>query len=179
MEKILIIYATTDGHTKYIAERMAKIITDEGNETVIFNIEELAKFDPEPILVDCQKIVIGGSIRYGHHHKLITKLINAYQPIIDSKINAFFSVNVVARKPEKATPFTNPYLQKFLSKTSWKPKMLAVFAGRLEYPNYTTIDRAMIRLIMWMTNGPTARDTVIEYTKWEDVEKFALRVSKA
>jgi len=31
----------------------------------------------------------------------------------------------------------------------------------------------MIRLIMWMTNGPTAPDTNIEFTDWNMVDDFA------
>ncbi len=40
---------------------------------------------------------------------------------------------LVARKPEKNTPETNPYLKKFLKQISWQPMELAVFAGRIDY----------------------------------------------
>ena len=61
-----------------------------------------------------------------------------------SKSNAFFSVNVVARKPEKSDPETNPYLQKFLRQIAWRPGRPAVFAGKLDYPRYRAFDRFMI-----------------------------------
>ena len=81
-------------------------------------------------------------------------------------------MNVVARKPEKNKPETNPYLQKFLKKISWKPKKLAVFAGKIEYQKYNFLDRTMIKLIMWMTKGPTDPKTNIEFTNWSQVEDF-------
>lgn len=34
----------------------------------------------------------------------------------------------------------------------------------------------MIRLIMWMTHGPTAPDTVKAFTDWEQVNQFALEL---
>jgi len=95
---------------------------------------------------------------------------------ISVKENAFFSVNVVARKPEKNSPHTNPYMKKFLIKTSWKPNTLAVFAGKIDYPKYNFIDKHMIRFIMWITKGPTDTKNTYEYTDWAKVDEFATKV---
>jgi menaquinone-dependent protoporphyrinogen oxidase len=124
------------------------------------------------------KVVIGASIRYGKHSKNIYEFIKDNSQILDRKANAFFSVNVVARKPEKNKPETNPYLQKFLKQISWHPKKLAVFAGKIEYQKYRFWDRLMIRLIMWMTKGPTDPKTNIEYTNWNQVEDFGQVISE-
>ena len=43
----------------------------------------------------------------------------------------------------------------------------------LDYQKYGLFDRQMIRFIMWMTKGPTDPKTVIEYTNWEAVDRFA------
>ena len=53
---------------------------------------------------------------------------------------------------------------------------LAVFAGKLDYPRYRPFDRFMIRLIMWMTKGPTDPNAVIEFTDWQQVEAFGRQV---
>ena len=50
------------------------------------------------------KIVIGASIRYGKHSKEVYDFIKRNKQALDSKPNAFFSVNVVARKPAKNRP---------------------------------------------------------------------------
>jgi menaquinone-dependent protoporphyrinogen oxidase len=121
-------------------------------------------------------IVIGASIRYGKHNPKVIDFVNHNAAILDSKANAFFSVNVVARKPEKNTPETNPYLQKFLRQIVWKPKHLAVFAGKLNYPSYRFVDRMMIRFIMWMTRGPTDIRNIYEFTDWKQVEEFGRQV---
>ena len=102
----------------------------------------------------------------------VYEYIKRYRQILDSRPNAFFSVNVVARKPEKNTPETNPYLKKFLKQIAWKPKHLAVFAGKLDYPMYSYWDKQIIRFIMWMTKGPTDPETVIDFTDWKQVESF-------
>ena len=89
------------------------------------------------------------------------------------KKNAFFTVNVVARKTEKNLPQTNPYMIKFLKLTKWKPQNLDVFAGRINYPKYGFIDKYVIRFIMWLSKGPTDTRGDFEFTDWDKVKSFA------
>jgi len=168
MSSILIIYSTTDGHTRKICSRLQKIIDSPGNRVTLRSIDETGAID----LTSFDKIVIGASIRYGKHSPAIYQFIKENAKLLDSKPNAFFSVNVVARKPEKNQPDTNPYLKKFLKQIPWKPKTLAVFAGKIDYQRYSAWDRTMIRMIMWMTRGPTDPAANIEFTDWRQVEAF-------
>ena len=124
-------------------------------------------------LNDFETIVVGASIRYGKHKPEVYKFIKDNLEVLDVKKNAFFSVNVVARKPEKNTPDTNPYMQKFLELSKWSPKNLSVFAGKIDYPQYKFVDKQMIRFIMWMTKGPTDINGTFEFTDWKKVESFA------
>lgn len=173
MANILIAYSTTDGHTREICLRMQAVIEPPHQVTLLPLVDctsnDLLAFDT---------IVIGASIRYGKHRPRVIAFVNRNARILDSKANAFFSVNVVARKPEKNKPETNPYLQKFLRQIVWKPKCLAVFAGKLNYPSYRFFDRTMIRFIMWMTKGPTDIRNIYEFTDWRQVEDFGRQVSR-
>ena len=67
-------------------------------------------------------------------------------------------------------------MKKFLLKTPWKPKLLNVFAGKIDYPKYNFIDKHMIRFIMWMTKGPTNIKNTYEFTDWDKVDNFAKKV---
>jgi menaquinone-dependent protoporphyrinogen oxidase len=168
MAHILIIYSTTDGQTRKICLRLQQVIERQKARATIVPIQDIGTID----LAAFDKIVIGASVRYGKHAPQIVAFIEKNRPLLESKPNAFFSVNVVARKPEKSNPADNPYLQKFLKRLSWSPKELAVFAGKIDYPSYSFLDRFMIRLIMWMTKGPTDPTAVVEFTDWEQVEDF-------
>ena len=125
---------------------------------------EISKFD---------KIIIGASIRYGKHSKELYKFIRSNKNILDRKSTTFFSVNVVARKSEKNTPETNPYIRKFLKISNWSPKKIAVFAGKVDYPKYGLFDRYIIKFIMFITNGPTDTSKSYEFTDWSKVDNFA------
>lgn len=166
--KTLILYSSTDGHTIKICRYLQQIIEQHGDEATLVSVENAADID----LQHYDRVIIGASIRYGKHSPLIVDFINSNTAILDTLPNAFFSVNLVARKPAKRDPETNPYLRILLKQISWKPMEIAVFAGKLDYPRYKLTDRMMIRLIMWMTGGPTERNAVVEYTDWKQVENF-------
>ena len=168
MAKILILYSSIDGHTKKIGNRLQQVIEEQNHQVKLVSIDDASQVNLQAF----DKIVIGASIRYGKHSPKITGFINRNKQLLDSKPNAFFSVNIVARKPGKNQPETNPYLRKFLKQITWQPKELAVFAGKLEYPKYSVFDRTMIRLIMFITKGPTDPKAVIEFTDWQQVESF-------
>ncbi|MGI9247697.1 MAG: flavodoxin domain-containing protein, partial [Woeseiaceae bacterium] len=117
MARLLIIYSTTDGHTIEICKRIKRTVEAHGDSV---RLEDLK--DDLPLEADnFDKIVIGASIRYGKHQPLVHEFIKKHQDVLEGHPNAFFSVNVVARKPEKNQPETNPYLQKFLKKIDWQP----------------------------------------------------------
>ena len=173
MATILILYATTDGHTLKICHRLTQVIEQAGHRVTLTAIGDTRQMD----LPSFDKIVIGASVRYGKHQRQVFDFIENHRPLLDSKANAFFSVNIVARKPEKNRPETNPYLLKFLKQIKWKPQRLAVFAGKLDYPRYRFFDRLMIRFIMLLTKGPTDPGTVVEFTDWQRVEEFGRQLS--
>jgi len=174
MANFLIIYSTTDGHTREICQRLKHVIEKQSHLVTLLSIDDGTILDIKPF----DKVVLGASIRYGRHSRKVYEFINQNEKILNSKPNAFFSVNVVARKPEKNQPGTNPYLKKFLKQISWRPKELAVFAGKIDYQKYRFWDKLIIRTIMRLTKGPTDPNTVTDFTDWEQVENFGQIVCK-
>jgi len=168
----LIIYSSTDGHTKTICERMIDFLKDK-NITKLVSLNDAKNLD----LSEFNKIIIGASIRYGKHSKELYKFIELNRNILNEKESIFFSVNVVARKPEKNTPDNNPYIKKFLTISKWRPKKIGVFAGRVDYPNYNFFDKYIIKLIMFITKGPTDTSKSYEFTDWSKVECFAKEIN--
>jgi len=172
MSGSLIIYSSTDGQTKIICEKI-KSFSKNSESIKLISLEEASDFN----LQSYEDIIIGASIRYGKHSKNLYKFISSNKETLEKKRSAFFSVNVVARKSEKNTPETNPYMKKFLKISNWKPDKLGVFAGKVNYPNYSFFDKYIIRLIMFITKGPTDISKSFEFTDWSKVEDFAKELS--
>jgi menaquinone-dependent protoporphyrinogen oxidase len=173
MSKILLLYSTIDGHTLKICRRLRDFLEPAGHAVTLRALDDPSASEIDPY----DKIVIGASIRYGKHRPGVAAFMRAHRATLQGKPSAFFSVNIVARKPNRNTPETNPYVRKILRQIAWRPRQLAVFAGKLDYPRYGFWDRQIIRFIMLLTRGPTDPRAVIEFTDWAQVERFARTVS--
>jgi len=168
MGHIIFIYSTIDGHTLEICERLAKIAEDAGFVADLFKLMPDSTIDLEAF----DQIVIGASIRYGKHRPEVERFIADNIEAIEARHGAFFSVNAVARKPNKKDALTNPYVRKFFESSVWKPSIIGIFGGKIDYSMYRFWDRAMIRFIMWMTKGPTDLNAKVDFTDWGEVDAF-------
>lgn len=175
MSKILILYSSVDGHTVRICQRLQQLTERDGHAVTVADLKENTGIDLSPF----DTVVVGASIRYGKHRPYVAEFMRARRDVLEPKRCAFFTVNIVARKPNKNTPETNPYMKKFLKQIGWRPAALAVFAGKLDYPRYSFWDRQIIRFIMLLTKGPTDPNTVVDFTDWRQVEAFARPLGRA
>ncbi len=171
--KLLILYSTVDGHTKHICEYILEKLNKDKDIT-ISPIEESDKYD----LSNFSEIVLGASVRYGYHRKNVYEFVKTNKETLEKKKTAFFSLNLTARKPEKNTPETNPYIIKFLQKVQWEPTTKGVFAGRLDYPSLDCANKLAILFIMVITNGPKDISQVYELTDWKKVDELIGSISK-
>jgi menaquinone-dependent protoporphyrinogen oxidase len=169
---ILILHRGVYGHTRRISERVQAELAALGHRADVVALEgstiDAGAYDA---------IVIGASIRNGKHNPAVLAWIRRHLALLAAKPSAFFSVNLVARKPVKNTPETNPYVKAFLARSPWKPRLVGVFAGDLEYQRYGFFDRHVIRFIMTLTGGPTDPATNVVFTDWDKVRDFAARVA--
>jgi menaquinone-dependent protoporphyrinogen oxidase len=170
--RILLLHQSVYGHTIKISKFIGTELEARGD---VVEVRPLADGAADHANFDA--IVIGASIRHGKHSPLVVDFIRAQRALLESKPSAFFSVSLVARKPAKNTAETNPYVKKFIAQSPWKPKLVGVFGGVLDYSRYGIIDRYAIRLIMTITKGPTDLKTNTEFTNWEEVRRFAGRIS--
>ena len=171
--KLLIIYSTVDGHTKNICEYINKKLKNK-KIISISSLEDSAKFNLE----NYDDIVIGASVRYGYHRKNVYEFIRKNKITLDNKKTVFFSLNLTARKAEKNTADTNPYVYKFLNKIKWQPTIKDVFAGRLDYPSLDTLNKLAILFIMIITNGPKDTSKIYELTDWKRVDNLIKKIEK-
>jgi menaquinone-dependent protoporphyrinogen oxidase len=173
MASVIMVYSTTDGHTLTICQRLRKVIEQQGHEVTLAELKPGVDID----VGSYERIVIGASIRYGKHKPAVADFIEKNVDSLRAKPSAFFSVNAVARKPEKREPDTNPYVRKFLKSISWQPPLIGVFGGKIDYSKYGFVDKTMIRFIMWMMGGPTDPNSVTEFTDWDAVDAFGRRIA--
>ncbi len=115
--KTLILFSTRDGQTREIASYLASELKELGIQADVANVHRIE----EPQWENYDRVVIGASIRYGHYHSAFQEFVKKHATRLNSMPSAFYSVNLVARKPEKRTPQTNSYARKFLMNSQWRP----------------------------------------------------------
>ena len=87
MKKLLILFSSTDGHTKIIAETIAQHLS----ENYFADIVRIADSQTFP-LDHYDLIIIGASIRYGKFKPELYSFIDQHMSLLDSKKSAFFGV---------------------------------------------------------------------------------------
>jgi menaquinone-dependent protoporphyrinogen oxidase len=170
---VLVAYASHDGHAAAIATRLADGLGGAAPHDLARDATPGAELARAPLAV------LVAAVRYGKHLPAAERFLATYAGLAAPPPLALASVNLTARKPEKNTPATNPYLKKLTARHGLAPAHQAVFAGKLDYPRYRWFDRQMIRLIMALTGGPTDATTVVDYTDWAAVDAFAAELGRA
>ena len=170
MSRILILYATTEGHTARIAERIAQRFRGRGHGV------ESQQADTVPSGLDpaaYDAVIIGASIHYGHHPDYLRVFIRRHRAVLASRPGAFFSVSLSAGGPGAKPEAAQRYLETFLRQAGWRPQQTATFAGALQYSRYGFLKKLMMRLIVGVAGGDTDPTRDYEYTDWGAVERFA------
>ncbi|MDE2134631.1 MAG: menaquinone-dependent protoporphyrinogen IX dehydrogenase [Alphaproteobacteria bacterium] len=169
-------YATRDGQSRRIAERIAGRLIERGIHTLP---HDLAVALPAPqTLAETRPVVVVAAVRYGRHLPEAEQLLAIYRTLRAPPPLVLLSVNLTARKPGKDTASGNTYLRKSIARHRLTPVLALAIAGRLDYSRYGWMDRQVIRFIMKLTGGPTDPKTCVEYTAWSVVDDVALRIAE-
>lgn len=172
MKPTLIVYSSTDGQTLRICERLHAVLAQRQLPVQLMPVAAAQALD----LTAFGVVVLGAGVRYGRHRPDVYRFVAQHKAALQRRPVVFFSVSAVARKPEKRSAQSNPYMRKFLQQTGWQPQHVAVLAGRIDYPHYGWLDKQIIRLIMWLTDGPSDGKSCTEFTDWHQVEALAQTV---
>src|SRR5690348_4572822 len=116
---MLLYYATRDGQSRRIAERIADRLRERG---IAASPENLATSVPAPAQLGAAPLlVLIAAIRYGKHLPEARRLLDAYAALSSPPPLVFVSVNLTARKPGKDTPEGNVYLRKTIVRYRLRP----------------------------------------------------------
>ena len=170
MPRILLLYATTEGQTELIAERIARKLREKGHSVELLPADA-ARAQPDPAAYD--GVMIGASIHYGHHPAYLHQLVRRHRDALAARPCAFFSVSLSAGGPRPKLAAAQRYLDKFMRKTGWQPQLTISFAGALKYSLYGPIKRRVMIVFMTLGGGETDTSRDYEYTDWDAVERFA------
>jgi menaquinone-dependent protoporphyrinogen oxidase len=166
MTRILVLYASTHGHTAKIAARVAEAIGPAAELRSVDTAKQL-----EPWQYDA--VVVGASIHAGHHQKAVLEWVRTHAGVLNTMPSAFFSVCLTAADDtDEARAASQGYVDQALEATAWKPRLTRTFAGALQYREYDLFTRLLIKLMMKRGGHPTDTSRDHDFTDWDDVDRF-------
>ncbi|MEA2135683.1 MAG: menaquinone-dependent protoporphyrinogen oxidase [Solirubrobacteraceae bacterium] len=171
MPKILILYASTHGHTAKIAARIAATLEHDG---ATVDLHQLGTKATEPAPADFDAVILGASIHVGHHQRAMVNWAERHHTALGLIPSAFFSVCLTAADDtEEARATTRGYLDGFVEQTGWTPGRSTTFAGAVQYREYDLATRVLMRLLMRRMHHATDASQDHDYTDWDAVERWA------
>jgi len=170
-----VFYATRDGQSRRIAERIASGLAAYG---ITAPPRDLAGLSLTPSsLAAARLVVVVAAVRYGRPLPEAEQFLANFRMLSEPPQLVLLSVNLTARKPGKDTVEGNAYLRKSIVRHRLAPVFALAIGGRLDYSRYRWMDRQLIRFIMKLTGGPTDPKTCVEYTPWDVVDDVASRIA--
>jgi menaquinone-dependent protoporphyrinogen oxidase len=173
MARILIVYGTTEGQTRKIAQRIAAVAEARGHEA---RLVDGATLTSALTRGETDAILTGASLHRGRYQSAVERFVRTNRALLNSLPSAFFGVSLfAASRDEEHRKEAHKLIARFLAETGWRPARTASLAGALLYRRYGFLKRLLMRLIVWREGGDTDAGRDYEYTDWEAVEGFARR----
>lgn len=170
MSAVLIVFASTHGHTAKVASRLARALERDGTGVQVHDVASAEDLKPS----DYDGVIVGASIHGGRHQPEIVEWVRGHAISLSGMPSAFFSVCLTAADDtEESRQATRDYLDDFLDDTGWTPARTASVAGALQYREYDFVTRLVMRVLMRRGEHPTDTTRDYEYTDWEAVDQFA------
>jgi menaquinone-dependent protoporphyrinogen oxidase len=173
---VLVLYASTHGHTAKIADRIATVLGTAGIAVRARRIggEATERLD----LGELDGVVVGASVHTGHHQRAIVDWITEHHTSLTMRPSAFFSVSLTAADDtDEARATTRSLIDDVLDASGWIPTTTASFAGALQFREYGLPTRVVMRLIARRIEHQTGTAVDVhedtDYTDWDAVDAFA------
>ena len=167
---VLVVYATTDGHTATIAAAIAETLRGAAMRVDVMNAQ-FRNFTPR--LDDYQVVIVAASVHAGSYQREIRQWVRAHAAALATKRTAFISVCLsVLQRADTVDAKIKEILETFYASTGWTPTETKVVAGALLYRRYGWFKRRMMQKIVAKAGGDTDTSRDYYYTDWSDLAEF-------
>jgi menaquinone-dependent protoporphyrinogen oxidase len=163
---VLIVYGTTEGQTRKIAEGTALRVRERGHGTELldsavlvldFNIDKYDAF------------IIAASVHQEYHQETITNFVMAHLKLLENKPSAFISVSLSAVLEETEA---QKYLDRFVPMTGWRPRMTLLLGGALRFTEYDYFQEQIVKFIVMKRGNASTNKQDREFTDWNALAGF-------
>ena len=184
MSAVGIFYATREGHTRRIADRVGEGLSRRGLAVEVIDVRALPeKFSMAPY----SAVVLAASVHAGSHEKEMIEFVRHHTSELESVPHTFLSVTLseagVERKtssPEERARFAadvQKMIDEFVARTGWRPRQVKPIAGALLYTQYNFLVRFIMKRIAKSAHADTDTSRDYDYTDWNDLDQFTEKLA--
>lgn len=163
--RMLVLYGTTEGQTRKIADYVTTRLKDRGDIVAMIDATDV----PWDLLPqDYDAAILAGSLHAGVYQKPLMHFAQKHAEALNKMPTAFLSVSLSAagKDPEdlKGIAFCADLFQK---ETGWKPTEVHHVAGAFRFTEYDFFKRWMMKVIAWERGMKTSGVVELELTDWD------------
>jgi len=166
--RLLIVYGTTEGHTRKIAQFLKEEAEKKGINVTLCD----ASNEPEPPLF-FNGVIVCSSLHVHKYQAAIAHYVMSYSDKLNVAPSAFCSVSLTAAgDEEKSWEELKKLTVEFLHHTKWTPQFTEYVAGALLYTQYDFFKKYIMRMIAKKAGGNTDTSGDFVYTDWKSLTLF-------
>lgn len=169
MKNILIVYGTTEGQTRKIAQFIADEIKGLGHHPTVVDTTDVPK-DLNVGTFDA--VIAAGSLHQGRHQWSLTYFIKDRLDQLKKIPGLMVSVSLTAVIDDDLhRSEARECMDVFIKDTEWQPSETLYVAGALKYTQYDWLKRFVMRKISEKEHRDTDTSQDYEYTDWEKLKQ--------
>ena len=170
MKSVLVVYGTTEGQTRKIAEFIANAMTARGVEVELVDSAAERAALVQPVYAAA---IVCGSLHQHRYQSSLLHFVSDNKAWLAGIPAAFVAVSLTAAlKDDESRDELRKIAEAFCRETGWTPAITRHVAGALRYTQYDYFKRLIMKLIAKQQGGDTDTSRDHEYTDWDDLTRF-------
>ena len=170
MQPILVVYGTTEGHARKIAEFVAERIRAAGKEVSLIDSASPEAEQTQPFFAGA---FVVGSVHHQMHQAALAHFVRSNAAWLNVIPTVFCSVNLaMLHKDEDFRAEAARCADAFVTATGLKPYGVKLVAGALKFTQFDFFKRALLRYLIDPAGMDAASTPDAEYTDWNDLGRF-------
>ena len=168
--RMLIVYGTTEGHTRDLAEFVARCLRNQGYHA---HAVEAGKQRVGGDRFDA--VIVAASLHVGHFQPAVVEFVRASRDLLCRKPAAFISVSLSAAGENPADwQGLEECVARFEHETLWTPTAVHHAAGAIRYSRYDFFRRMLIQHIARKHGKPSVTSRDYDLTDYHALKSFVL-----
>ena len=165
---VLVIYATSEGQTRKVAEFLAERLETAGHAV---ELVDAIRQPVTPRVSGFDGAIVAARVHAGLYPRQIVRVARANHAALDTMANAFVSVSMsAARLAAGDDARLRAYVENFRHRGGWTPKRVCHVAGARLYTRHGAIGRWILGLV---DGRRFSTDRDHEWTDWQALAEFA------